>query len=484
MNLELAREILHRLPLAEATLQVWRWIFDAQALGECFAAQRGRCYERVISFETMVHLMADALINHQGNAKRCFEEAIAAGTLNTSVQAAYGKLRRMPIEVSEALVNHTAERLHDLWPAGEGEGAGMPSSCPSSFDHFEPYAIDGKTIKRVARRLKPLRGVKAGLLGGRITTALSLRQGLIEAIKADPDGHAAEVNLVPALVDELRRRAPSKRYLWVCDRGFCTQNLIELLGRNHDAFVVRLPKRLRYTQDQTVPASSGVDAEGRTYEESWGWVGTVAKPQRFRIRRVKLELAEIAAGSAAPPADSVIVITNLSDADQYPAVDLLEIYRQRWKIERVFQSVTEVFGLRHLIGSSPQATIFQFAFCAILYNVIQLHRAFIAEDQARAVSTISTEKYFQDVRDDLIACTLLIDPADLPALLPVLETAALTQRVLRQLHHDRWKPRWAKAPPPNRRRPPKVRTGPQPDEGYGQNRSVYRILEQARRAPC
>jgi hypothetical protein len=35
---------------------------------------------------------------------------------------------------------------------------------------------------------------------------------------------------------------------------------------------------------------------------------------------------------------------------------------QRWGIEQVFQKVTEVFHLQGLIGGTPKATIFQFAF--------------------------------------------------------------------------------------------------------------------------
>ena len=42
------------------------------------------------------------------------------------------------------------------------------------------------------------------------------------------------------------------------------------------------------------------------------------------------------------------IITDLLDADRYPANDLLELYRQRWGIEQVFQKVSEVFHLTNL----------------------------------------------------------------------------------------------------------------------------------------
>jgi len=476
MDTDMARHILHKLPLAEATLQVWRWILDEMTLLKCFEVHRGRCYERAISFEVMTHLMADALVNHQGNAKRCFEDAIEDGVLRATVQAAYGKLRRMPIGVSEAMVNHTAIRLREIWPEG------MCLACPSSLDGFDLRALDGKTIKRVSRRLKPLRGVKAGLLGGRATTVLSLRYGLVESMKADPDGHGSEVNMVPDVVEELRNRSHERPCLWVCDRGFCKQNLIELLGMDADAYILRYTKKLRYTKDNMVPEGHDVDEEGRGYEESWGWIGTVRDPERFRVRRIVLQCDDIDNGKTDKKnPDDLILITNLHDADRYPAVDVLEMYRRRWHIERVFQEVTEVFGLKHLIGSSPEATIFQFGFCVILYNVIQLHRMYIAQDQERSITSISSEKYFQDVRDDLIACMRLIDPGALPALVVDIENKISMCDTLRCLLHDCWKSRWEKAKP-NRHRRAKVRTGPQPGEGYGQCCSVYRILMRAKQA--
>ncbi len=49
----------------------------------------------------------------------------------------------------------------------------------------------------------------------------------------------------------------------------------------------------------------------------------------------------------------------------------LDLDRERWGIERVFQHVTEVCGLKGLIGETPPATIFQFAACLLLDNVLQ-----------------------------------------------------------------------------------------------------------------
>jgi IS4 transposase len=53
----------------------------------------------------------------------------------------------------------------------------------------------------------------------------------------------------------------------------------------------------------------------------------------------------------------VIVVTDLLDEVAYPAGDLRAVYLMRWQIENVFQEITGVFELRHLIGRAPQATV-------------------------------------------------------------------------------------------------------------------------------
>src|SRR4051794_36879103 len=75
-----------------------------------------------------------------------------------------------------------------------------------------------------------------------------------------------------------------------------------------------------------------------------------------------------------------------------------------WQIENVFQQVTEVFALRHLIGSAPRATVFQAALCLVIYNVLQLLRGYIAQGRPEPtpVADLSAEQIFEDLRKDLV----------------------------------------------------------------------------------
>ncbi len=150
-------------------------------------------------------------------------------------------------------------------------------------------------------------------------------------------------------------------------------------------------------------------------------------------------------------------------------MDLLEVYLARWGIERVFQKVTDVFGLEGLIGGTPQATIFQFCFCLVLYNLIQVVRGYVAEAQGRDAETVSTEKLFEDVREELIAWNRVVEPATTVELFAQPPPEDQLRRRLRRLLSGVWTDRWVKAPAGKRR--------PAAKKSKRTHGSVYRILE-------
>ena len=144
-----------------------------------------------------------------------------------------------------------------------------------------------------------------------------------------------------------------------------------LVGENEltlpgEHVVVRYDGTSSFGAQARHPPRSGRDRRGRVYQESWGWLGGPRNRHRCYVRRLVLER---------PGDKPLIVLTDLLDSQAYPAADVLEIYRQRWGIERVFQVITEVFQLQHLIGSTPQGTLFQLALCLWWYNLIQVVRA-------------------------------------------------------------------------------------------------------------
>jgi hypothetical protein len=442
-----------RVPLAEAVLILWRFAVDQEHLESLFQRLRQRCYTKVLEFPTLVHLMHDALLVYRGSGRQSFEHARDAEQLPVSIQAAFGKLRRVPVELSQGFLAECTDRLREAFPKT------VAKKNPPSLQTFRVSILDGKALKHVAKRLKPLRGRSGGVLGGRALVAMDFESGLAVAMRADRDGDANDVKLVPELLPEVRQRSAGVR-LWMADRQFADLVQTAHFAKEDDHFLVRYNKKVHFHEDLSRKPQKGRDAAGRQYVADWGWIGGPRDPRRRAVRRITL---------LRPGEEDIVLLTNLLDSQAYPATDLLELYAQRWGIERMFQQVTEVFHLATLIGGSPEATVFQFAFCLLLYNMIQIVRASLAATQRREVETISTEKLFLDVERELTACTVLWNVEQLAARVDRPRRAKEVKSRLKELFRDVWTNRWLKAKSYQRRPHPVV-------PRMGVHVSVHRIL--------
>jgi len=132
---------------------------------------------------------------------------------------------------------------------------------------------DGKASKRVAKRLKPLRGRKGGVLGGKAVVALELRSGLVVAMATPPDGETNEAKLVPALLPRLREQGGGRRR-WVADRQFCELTQPAAVAQGAAQFLVRYHSQTPFYPETTRLAQRGQDEHGRVWEQDWGWLGS------------------------------------------------------------------------------------------------------------------------------------------------------------------------------------------------------------------
>jgi hypothetical protein len=376
-----ARETLQRLPLADATLSLWAYVLQPTFLAQVFAEHRGRSFEEALTFARFVDLMGDALVRHEGSGRQSFTRAREQGTLGTSSEAVYGKWRRVPLSLSLGFFTEGTARLRALLPPQH-----LATELPASVAELTVVVGDGKTLKRVAKRLLPARGAAGKVYGGKLSVAFLPSPGVAVAMAADPDGERNECRLMPQVIEQTRHVVSGPR-LWVLDRQFCDLVQTARCSEAGEHFLIRYHKKVQFWPAPTQPTTVTQDAQGRHIEEEWGWLGAKFNRDRRFVRRLTL---------TRPGDEAIILVTDLLDAGQYPAADLLTVYRARWGIERVFQQITEVFALRRLIGSTPQATVFQAAFCLLLYNMIQVLRGYIATTQPQPclAEALSSEQLF------------------------------------------------------------------------------------------
>ena len=86
-DLGFARYALDRLPLAQSVLLLWQQVADPKFLQDLFDRRRGRGYQKILSFPSLVQLIADALLQHDGSARASFEQALEHDALPVSIPA-------------------------------------------------------------------------------------------------------------------------------------------------------------------------------------------------------------------------------------------------------------------------------------------------------------------------------------------------------------------------------------------------------------
>ena len=249
-----ALDALARLPLAEATLSLCNYVLQPCFLEDLFQRHRGRSYTDPLTFPPFVELRADALVRHRGSGRASFRRAGEQGALPTTPEAVYGKRRRLPVGLSLGFREDVTARLVPLLPAGA-----RLHPLPACLDGLTVVIADGKTIKRVARRLLPARGAAGKVYGGKLLVAYLPARGLVLAMAADRDGEANEARLVPALLARAAGRIPGPR-LWVLDRQFCDPVQAERRVALDDPFVIRYHKKVHFGADPERPARALTDA--------------------------------------------------------------------------------------------------------------------------------------------------------------------------------------------------------------------------------
>ena len=223
--------------------------------------------------------------------------------------------------------------------------------------------------------------------------------------------------------------------------------------------------------DPNRPARKSVDAQGRAMIDEWGWIGSPKEKRRRYVRQIHL----VRVGE-----EDIYVVTDLLDEVAYPPEDLLVVYLHRWEIERVFQQITEVFSLQRLVGSTPQATVFQASFCMVLYNLMQLVRAFVsigreATAAVASLESVSVEQLFLDVQRELTALLVLFPAASLASWFTAEWSREGTMERLRTLLGVVWTPRYIKAV--NKTPRPKLKKA----KCSGAHTSVHKVLEEERK---
>ncbi|MFT4195499.1 IS4 family transposase [Ottowia sp.] len=365
----------------------------ASWIDEVFLAHRQRQYPRELLFSSVVELM---LLVTLGLRPSLHAAARKLGErLPVSLAALYAKVQRTEPAVLRALVQGSAERLVPLVQC-------LPER--QSLAGWQLRVFDGNHLPASEKRLGPLRGLRGAALPGHTLVVYDPDSALVCDIVACEDAHQSERTGAAALIE---RAQPQQ--VWIGDRHFCTQALLQGLAGRGAGFIVR-----EHTHHPQLRAL-----------RPWG---TSTNIETGQVREQPIELAEphegalqhwrrieIALHAPTESGDEAIVLWSNLPAE-IDAATIAQLYRKRWRIEGMFGRLESVLHSEIKTLGHPRAALLGFTVAVLAYNVLALLKQFIehAHRHSHPQLDVSTYHLAVDIASDYGPMLRMLPPEHWP----------------------------------------------------------------------
>jgi hypothetical protein len=310
-------------------------------------------YERTLLFSSVVDLMGMVVCRVQPSMHTAYKAV--KDTLPVSLAAVYEKVNGIEPAVTAALVRHAASKLA---PVIEAMGGQLPPLVPG----YRTRIIDGNHLAATERRLAVLRQSKAGPLPGHALVILDPALKLALDMIPCEDGHAQERSL---FADVLSRVAPAD--LWIGDRNFCTIGFLQGVAVRKGGFVIRQHANLPIASSGTL-RRHGRCSTGAVFEQSVTILGDDGEPTK--LRRIVVHPDE-----PTREGDTEIAILTNVPVRHATAARIADIYRERWSLEGLFHTLTQILSGEIPSLGYPKAALFAFGVALVSYNIAAVVRA-------------------------------------------------------------------------------------------------------------
>jgi hypothetical protein len=324
------------------------WTIDVPVLNQLFQETAEDQYTREWALEHFVQVMLDVTCGFRPSLHAAFRrrqlEIIA------SISSFYRKLNRMELAVSAAIIRHTAQRARELIVAA---GALMPEPIPG----YAGRILDGNALSGTEHRIEPLRDLGAAGLPGKALAIYEPASGLILEAVLEEDGHAQERSLLEPITIE-----PGQ--LWIMDRNFCVRTFLFRIQRAGAFFLVRRHAMNLPFQELEPLKDKGRCATGRISEQAIAVQDTEFPGEVHRLRRIVLRLDQ----PTLEGDTEIVLVTNLPE--EVSAVACCAAYRDRWQLERHFQTLTDLLHCEVPSLGYPRAALFAFSMSVVSGNAL------------------------------------------------------------------------------------------------------------------
>ncbi|WP_081466024.1 IS4 family transposase [Stigmatella aurantiaca] len=336
---------------------------SAEWMDALFEAHRQRQYMRELLFSTVVELMSVVAMG----LRPSLHAAAKASEVGASVAALYEKVNRMEPGLVRALVRGSAQRLEPVvQPLRTGEKLWA--------EGYRVRIMDGNHLPASQKRLKPLREFRGAALPGHSLVVYAPEQGLVVDRGPCEDAHAQERTLVTAVLEHAQQGD-----LWIADRNFSTTRIVFGLEDRRAAFIIREHGRTPSPTEVGKRKKVGRVETGVVFEQTVQVEDDSGR--RLTLRRVELQLDE-------PTEEGEPLIRLLTNApeEKLSAEQVARLYRKRWSIEGMFQSLESALHSEVRTLGHPRAALLAFGTAVVAYNILAVIQAAVeaAPPEAKA----------------------------------------------------------------------------------------------------
>ena len=322
---------------------------------------------RELLFSAMVKLMFAVVSKVHPSVRSAYLDSL--DELMTSLTAVYAKLQGIEPEVCRGFVLYAHDRLEPILSRLDG------GTFPQPLPGYRARILDGNHLAGTEHRPAPTRTTRAAPLPGQALVVLDPATMLVCDVVPCEDAYTQERSLVDAVLERV-----AAGDFWIADRNFCCSRFVFGMIERRGRFLVRQHKaNLRWEEtsawtelgriatgvvsEQTIRVTDIDERDGVLRNEQ-------GHAQTMTIRRIRLVLDQ-------PTEDGETEIFLLSDV---PAAEadgrlLATIYRRRWTLENVFQTLTEALRCEIDTLAYPKAALFGFCTALVAYNAVAAVRA-------------------------------------------------------------------------------------------------------------
>lgn len=390
-------------------------VFARSRMDELFEATAEVQYTRELLFSSVVELMSLVVCAIHPSVHAAYRAK--AKEMCVSLSALYAKLNGIELAVSRALVQQTASSMSEIVTQMGGQATAWVAG-------HRVKILDGLWLAATDHRLKELRLEAAAALPGKSLVVLDPQLRLAIDVFPCEDGHAQERSLLGAVLSSAQAHD-----LWMADRNMCTLGFLFGLQQRQATFVIRQHGGLPI-QILDELHSAGTSETGEVFEQ---YLELEFESQRMQVRRVVVKLNQ-------PTRDEeheIAILTTLAPAVAN-AVEVAQLYRNRWTIEEFFQSLTLNFEGEIQTLAYPKAALFSFCMALVTANILAVIRAAFASVHGNGKIEAGLSDFYlvDEIQHTYRGMMIAIEPEQWMVFqsLPLSQMAELLQQLAAQVH--------------------------------------------------